>query len=196
MGLYRGLHLAGLGLTSDEARGRRAQIPRTRIQCPQRRKVRAQAVGLDLEHLDRSREIPQPPRPQVDEINAAEHTRRRVGQEDLPAVTGGHHACGAIQNRSEVVALTQLGLAGRQPHPHRQFECPLRGHRRIDRRSRRGERGAHTVAGVFEQPAAVRLDRLAQRLVVCREGDPHPVRVGFPPTRRTLDIGEQKRHDT
>jgi hypothetical protein len=74
-------------------------------------------------------------------------------------VPGGHHACGPIQNRSEIVTLTQLGFAGRQPNPHRQLQHPLRGHRRIHRRPRRGERGAHAVTGVFEQPTPVRLDR-------------------------------------
>ena len=109
---------------------------------------------------------------------------------------GGHHPCGTIQNRPEIVALSQLGLAGRQPHPHRQLQLPLRGHRRIHRRSRRRERSAHAVPGVLEQPAAVPLDRPVQYLVMGGEGDPHLVRVGFPPTGRTLNVGEQKRHDT
>ena len=50
MTLHRGLHLAGLDLTSDEACGHGPQVPRTRIQRPQRRKVGAQAIRLDLEH--------------------------------------------------------------------------------------------------------------------------------------------------
>jgi hypothetical protein len=41
MSLDRRLHLVEFGLTSDEAADRRPQIPRTAIQCPQRRKVRA-----------------------------------------------------------------------------------------------------------------------------------------------------------
>ena len=148
----------------------------------------------DLEHPDRGRQIPQPPRPQIHQINSAEQTRRRLGQQDLTAVSGRHHPCGPIQNRSEIVALSQFGFAGRQPHPHRQLQRPLRGHRRIHRGPGRGERGAHAVAGVFEQPAAVRLDRLAQHLVVGGQRHPHPLRVGLPPTGRTLRIGEQKRH--
>ena len=110
------------------------QVPRTRIQCPQRRKLRAQTRRSDLKYPDRGGQIPQPSRPQIDEINPAEQTRRRVGQQDLTAMTGGHHARGTIQNRSEIVALTQLGFAGRQAHPHRQLQCPLCSHRRIHRR--------------------------------------------------------------
>ena len=46
---------------------------------------------------------------------------------------GGHHPRGAIEYRTEVVPIPQLGFSGRQPHPHRQFQRPLRGHRRIHR---------------------------------------------------------------
>ena len=144
----------------------------------------------DLEYPDWRREIPQPARSQIHEINAAEQTRSRVGQQDLTAVTGGHHACGPIQNRSEIVARTQFGFAGRQPHPHRQLQPPLRGHRGIHRRTRRGERGAHPVTGVLEHEPAVRLDRRAQHLVMGGQGFPHPIRVGLPPTGRTLNVGE------
>ena len=89
----------------------------------------------DLEHPDWGRQIPQPPRPQIHQIDAAEQTRRRVGQQDLPAVPGGHHPRRSIEHRTEVVCPAQLGFAGRQPHPHRQLQHPLRGHRGIDRRS-------------------------------------------------------------
>ena len=52
-----------------------------------------------------------------------------------------------------------------------------------------------TVIGVLEQEAAVRLNRRAQHLVVGSQRRSHRVRVGLPPTGRTLDIGEQKRHN-
>ena len=107
----------------------------------------------------------------------------------------GHHPRSTIQNRSEIVALTQLGFAGRQPHPHRQLQLQLRGHRGINRRPGRGERGAHPVPGVLEQETAVRLDRSTQHLVVGGQRRPHPLGVGLPPTGRPLYIGEQKRHD-
>ena len=109
---------------------------------------------------------------------------------------GGHHPRRTIEHRTEVIPVAQLGFAGRQPHPHRQLQRPLRGHRRIHRRPRRGERGAHPVTGVLEQPTAVPLDRRAQHLVMGGQRHPHPVRVGLPPTGRTLNVGEQKRHDT
>jgi hypothetical protein len=83
---------------------------------------------------------------------------------------------------------------GRQPHPHRQLQHPLRGHRRIKRTPRRGECRTHPITGVLEQPAPMRLDRPGEDLVVCGQRHPHRIRVGLPPTGRTLNIGEQKRH--
>jgi hypothetical protein len=89
----------------------------------------------DLEHLNRGREIPQPPRSQIDEINAAEQNRRRLGQQDLTAVPGGHHPRGAIEHHTEVVGPAQLGFAGCDAHPDGQLEFPLRGHGGINRGS-------------------------------------------------------------
>ena len=87
----------------------------------------------DLEHPDRGGQIPQPPRPQIHQINSAEQTRRRLGQQDLTAMPGGHHPRSTIEHRTEVVRPAQLGFAGRDAHPHRQLQCPLRGHRGIHR---------------------------------------------------------------
>src|SRR5271166_2797341 len=55
---------------------------------------------------------------------------------NLTAVPGGHHPCGTIQHRTEVVGLAQLCFARRQPHPHRQLKLALRRHRSIHRRPR------------------------------------------------------------
>ena len=107
---------------------------------------------------------------------------------------GGHHPRGTVEHRAEVVPVPQFGLAGRQPHPHRQLQRPLRSDRSIDSGPRRRERGAPHRRRCAEQKAAVRLDRRAQHLVVRGQGRPHAIRVGLPPTGRTLDIGEQKRH--
>ena len=119
------------------------QVPRTGIQCPQRRKVRAQARRSDLKQPDRGGQIPQPSRPQIHQIHAAEQTRRRLGQQDLTAMPGGHHPRRTIEHRTEVVPTAQLGFAGRDAHPHRQLQRPLRSHRGINRGPRRA-RTRHT----------------------------------------------------
>ena len=85
-------------------------------------------------------------------------------------MTGAHHARRAIQHGAEVVAVPQLGLAGRHPHPDRQLQPPLGGDRGVDGRFRRRERRDHSVTGVTEQKSAVRLDLGAQHLVVRGEG--------------------------
>jgi hypothetical protein len=71
----------------------------------------------------------------------------------------------------------------------------LRGNGGVDGGPWRRERGNHTIPGVAEQESLMRLDRRAQHFVMRNQRRPHRSRVGFPPTGRTLDIGEQKRHD-
>ena len=105
---------------------------------------------------------------------------------------GSHHPRSAVEHRAEVVPVPQFGLAGRQPHPHRQLQRPLRSDRSVDSALRRRERGGHAVTGVAEQKTVVRLDRGAQRLVVREQGQPHPIRVGLPPTGRTLNRVNRK----
>ena len=103
---------------------------------------------------------------------------------------GRHYPRSTIERRTEVVTLAEFCFPGRNPHPHRQLQRLLRGHRSINRGFWRGERGAHPVTGVLEKEAAVRLDRLAQHLVMGGQRHPHPVSIGLPPTGRTLNIGE------
>ena len=165
--------------------GRR--FPGTHIQSPQRRKVRAQARRSDLKHPQRDWQVPQPSRPQVGEVDSAEQTRRRLGHEHLASVPGSHHPRRAIQHRSEVVAVAQLCLTGRDAHPHRQLQRPLCSDRSINRRARRRERGNHAVTGVPEQKTVVRLDRGAQHLVMRPKGRPHRRRVNS--TGRGRDLG-------
>jgi hypothetical protein len=128
--------------------------------------------------------------------NSAEQSRRRLGQQDLTAVPGGHHPSGAVEHRTEIVTVPKLSLPGRQPHPHGQLKCLLRSHRGIDCGLRRVERSDYTITGATEQEAVVRFDRGPQHLVMRKQGGPHRIRVCFPPTGRTLNIGEQKRHNT
>ena len=83
--------------------------------CPQRRKVRSQTGRSDLKHPHRGREVAQPARSQIDEINTAEQTGRRLGHQDLTAVPGSHHPRRAVEHRPEIVSFAQLGLTGRNP---------------------------------------------------------------------------------
>jgi hypothetical protein len=106
----------------------------------------------------------------------------------------GHHSCGSIEHRSELVPVAQLGLAGCQSHSHRQLQLPLRVDRGAHGGHRRREGRHETIARVAEQEPVIRLDRRAQHLVVDDERRPHRLRIGLPPTGRTLHIGEQKRH--
>ncbi len=128
------------------------------------------------------------------EVDAATPLIGQHGQVPLLNVFEGRRQRRTVEHRTEVIPLAQLGLAGRQSHPHRQLQCPLRSERGIHCGSRRGERRAHPVAGVLEHVSAVRLNRPVQHLVMGGQRHPHPIGVSVPPTGRTLDIGEQKRH--
>jgi hypothetical protein len=64
-------------------------------------------------------------------------------------MSGGHHPCGPVEHRSEVVSVAQFGFTGGNPYPHRQLKCPLCRERSIDSRARRRERGGrHAVTVV------------------------------------------------
>ena len=139
--------------------------------------------------------IAQPLGPEVDEINPAEQLRGRPVEQDLAAVACRHQSGRAVQHWAGIIAIVQLSLSGCDADAHRQFQRPLCGDRGVDGGARRGEYGAHPVAGVLEDVARVRLDRLAQHLVVRVQRHPHPLRVGFPTPSGTFDIGEQKRDD-
>ena len=77
-----------------------------------------------------------------------------------------------------------------------QLQHPLGGHGGINRALRRGEGRAHPVSGVLEQEAPMRLNRPAQHLIVGGQRRSHLIGVRFPPTGRSLNIGEQKGHHT
>ena len=109
-------------------------------------------------------------------------------------MSSGHYPCGAIQHCTEIIPVPQIGLTGRNAHPNRQAEFALRGNRGIDGRTRRLECRAYPVAGVFEQPTIMRRNGVAHDLVVCGQRSSHRLRVGLPPTGRTLYVGEQKGH--
>jgi hypothetical protein len=188
--MERRFDLVDLGLAPHETGRRTPQVARTCVQRPQRRKLGPQALRLQLKHRDRVRHVPQPSRPEVQQIHAAQQSCCGVGHQDLTAMPGGHHPCSPVEHRAEVVPVPQLSLAGRQPHPHRQPQRPLCSDRSIDSRRRRSERGDYTVPGVAEQEAAMLPDHCAQHLVMRGQCLPHRSRVGFPPTGRTLNIGE------
>ncbi len=86
-----------------------------------------------------------------------------------------------------------------RPHPSRHPSAPATPATAAPRprhppRPSRRERRTHPVTGVLEQPPAV--PSIAERSTssCAANADPHPIGIRLPPTRRTLDISEQKRH--
>jgi hypothetical protein len=66
---------------------------------------------------------------------------------------------------------------------NRQLAIAQSGHRSVYGRARRREGHAHSVAGVFEQPAAWCGNDFPQSLIVSRLRGPHRVGFGFSPPR-------------
>ena len=193
-----GPHLLGQLLHRDlaahETRRLHRQVPRHRIQRPQRRELDPQPVGAHLVQVLDTRQVTQAMLAPIDQLDARHHRRRGRRHQDLAAVAGGHHPRRPVQHRTEVVLTATLGLTGGDPHAHRQPQRLLRLHRGVDRGAGRAERRAHPVTGVLEQPTPMSLDRRSQHLVMEDQGGAHRLGVGLPATRRTLDVGEQKRH--
>jgi hypothetical protein len=129
------LDFGKLGIAPDETGGCTPQVSPACVQRPQRWKLGPECGCSDLKHPDRRRHIPQPSRPQIHEIHSAQQTRRRLGRQDLTTMPGGHHPCGTIEHRAEVVPISQLRFTGCQPHSYRQLQGPLRGYGGIHRRS-------------------------------------------------------------
>ena len=68
---------------------------------------------LELETVQPEWVTPKPPRPQLDQVESADQNRGRVGDQDLAAVAGRHHARRPIQHRTEVVAVLKGRFSGR-----------------------------------------------------------------------------------
>ncbi len=86
---------------ADQAGDRRPQIPRTRIRVSATAGSPSASRGAAAEQIAIGlRYIAQPPRAQVHQgRHRVSRRRRRVGQQDLAAVPGGHHPGGPIERR-------------------------------------------------------------------------------------------------
>ena len=67
--MERLFHLVDLGLAPDETGRRTPQVSRACVQRPQQRKLGPESGCSNLKHPDWGRQVPQPPRPQIQQIN-------------------------------------------------------------------------------------------------------------------------------
>ena len=114
-----------------------------------------------------------------------------------------HHTSGAIDGRTEVVAIAFVSLPGVKSHSHAQRQpvrprSPGEGGLRLDGDSDRvlGPRkhDSEAVPAGREDVTTMRDDRRSQDLVMRDERRTHRVRVLFPSRRRPLDIREEEGH--
>ena len=170
-------------LAADERRDLRGQVAREGVERLQSRELASEAGRAELEHALGASEVTETVLTEVDELVAvgerfAEQLLSGVRHDDLATVRGAHETRGAIQCGAVVVAVAQLGRSRVQAHPHqeRNSVTPLFGskltlhdHCRGDRDFSGRERGVHTVTRRLDDGAAMRLDPIAQDLVVTRQ---------------------------
>ena len=98
-----GPHLLGqllhLDVAAHEARRLHRQVPRHRVQRPQRRELDPQPVGAHLVQVLDTRQVTQPMLAPIDQLDPRHHRRRGRRHQDLAAVPGGHHPRRPVQHR-------------------------------------------------------------------------------------------------
>lgn len=128
---------------------------------------------------------------------------RRRGHQQLPAVSGGGHARGAVHLEPNTSCLVALDIADMQAHPYLQLadrrrppmspQAAERGDRGSGASARLVESGEESVALGPLDVAALSGDRAADDTVMlCQNVWPCPLKLGRQP-RRALDVSEQQR---
>jgi hypothetical protein len=133
----------------------------------------------------------------------AHNLTRRGTHQDLPAIRRVHHPSGAVDGRTEVVAIALVTLPGVKSHSHPQHQTlrpsgirqsGLRLDRRAQRRVGPRERSREAVSPRGKHHATARADRRSQDRVVGCERRIHRIGLLVPADRRSLDIREEEGH--
>ena len=129
---------------------------------------------------------------EVAELGALQQALRRLGEDDLAAVSGRADACGAVHVQSDVALGGDRGLARVDAHAHRDLQlalCFLRGGDSVGCARECGEEG---VALRIHFHTAVARQRLAQDAAVLLQECRVRGAVLLQQSRGPLDVGEQE----
>jgi hypothetical protein len=175
----------GLGRLSDWARPRSLEVARSGPYHP--------------EQLPGTLDAPQPLRAAVvqDDIGAHDQVPHGLGGEDLTGPGRCHHPRRDVHGDAADVTVTQLDLAGMQPHPNLDADAAQlvpEGGRAADPAARPVEGGQQPITGRLHKPAAELLDQPAGQLVVhVQQLPPAPVPQPAGAFGGGDDVGEQHR---
>src|SRR6266542_1158901 len=120
-------------------------------------------------------------------------------------MAGGAQPSDTVKRLPKVVAVALLDDPDMQRHPHPEAlnrspcfgrERALGRDGRLQRSGRRGEDRLNGIANGLDDMATIRIDRLAQQLVMARERALHRLGLALPAGGAAGDIGEQKRQCT
>jgi hypothetical protein len=204
--LERGRELA---LAPDEGRQLRREIVRRAVQRAQRGKVAAQARMRHLVDALRRRQAAQLYRSQIPQRDAgrqaiANERGDRLRDQHLTAVRDAHEPRGAVDLRTEEIAVAALVDAGVDSASHGQRQIALAS--ALLERLLQIRCGADRVQGIHEvrvnaiarglhDGAAIACDDVTRQRIVTRERRAHALGVLLPEARASLDVGEQERDD-
>ncbi len=197
--------LGELALAPDERGDLERQVVRRGLQRAQRREVPAQLRMHELVDALRIGEAAQAHGADVAQRDAvrqavADELGRRLRDQHLPAVGGGHDPRGAVDRRAVPVVVAVLRGADVQAAAHLQRDAvlvpeagerALQRDRRLERVDRIGEDRVDAVAGRLHDRAAMALDGGARERVVLGQRRRHPLRLRLPQPGARLDVGEE-----
>ena len=178
------LHVGELLASADEARELVGQVVRERLERPDRRKFVGKAGREHLVEPDRSGEVLEPMVAELAEADRLGKCRpdegaRRIGEEDLPAMTGGADARGAVDVDADVARHGAHRLTAVQAHADPDLDAAGPGMCRerslgVDARqqpgARRRERDEQAIAGRIDSRPAVRgQDAVEDPVVVAQQ---------------------------
>ena len=203
------LQIGQLAFSPDERGQLDGEVRPPGAERAERRELPRQVGHRDLEDLLGPIEVPKAVRPEVPELGSARQAvpgqdacHRR--DQDLATVTDGEDAGRAVERRSEVVAVADLGgpRVDRHPDPELPDLAPVRvaqGALGIERGRDRGdglrEHREEAVAGRLDHGSVVALDGGPQQGIVERQRAGHLRGPLLPETGAPLDVRDQEAGD-
>jgi hypothetical protein len=133
-------------------------------------------------------------------ISAYENARR-VGDQNLPAVSDGHESGNPVNGRTEKIAAAFVGISGVYSHAHVDAtnarmiffgDSTLRFKRSRQGIGGAGEGNTKGIADRLEDISAVLFKLAAQQRIMTFDRDSHVVAMRLPTLRRAFNVGEEK----
>ena len=182
---------------ADEARDLHREVSGPRVDRPQLREARRQALVDQLEHPHRLREIPQAVLTEVPQRHVGHDLVGGGRHQHLATVADRHEPGGPVHRRPEIVTVAFHCLSGVHGHANRREALAQQRQLALGRGrhcvGRPLERNRKSVTTGREGVTAPPRDHVPEDRVVARERFAHRIRIVLPTARRSFDVGEEER---